>query len=107
MAVIQVIIRKFPEAEWFFENTNSPPIIKLINEYFPRIDKNYSNYINSNIIGALKSSISARNSTVHNAQGPIAEISLNKKLLNIKELLWYCDYLCGHKWALGHMAVKD
>jgi hypothetical protein len=123
-ALKQCIAKLVPDAEWLMQELQSPPIDKIMKDYFPRLLKN-NNLNNIAVIPEvicteIKTGVVVRNKISHTGEIPekVSDGGLNKKLqpyrdnlpqkteellFNILDLLWLLDYYGGHEWALHHV----
>jgi hypothetical protein len=109
-----------PSAAWFVQQKESPPIIKIMKNYFPTLSTkaklNGKVFIPKSIYDEIDIGVQVRNKLAH--AGVIPEYkkesrykpyhdNLSQKtedlLLNILDLLWLLDYYSGHEWALDHV----
>jgi hypothetical protein len=103
IAVKQVMINLTTNAEWLITNTPSPNILKIIKHYFPLLIINYDNCkIEQTILNRIEDGISARNELIHRGSIPPRITSIYEILEAIYRVIWFCDYYCGHEWAIEH-----
>lgn len=97
-----------PHTQWIIENVPSPPLIKMIQEYLPKLPTKYN--FNGKalsppdeVIDDLKKGVQIRNKLVHTGNATVRYEFLEKLLLSIKDILWMLDYYCGFEWALNYI----
>ncbi len=106
VAVKYLIEKIAPEASWFIQNTQSPPIYKIFKEYIPKLD--FPNKINGkallfpeSIISKIQIWVSQRNQLTHAGKDALSGALLNEMLLSVKDILHIIDFNCGHNWAIS------
>lgn len=103
VGIKNLISRVEPKAEWLIENSQSPPIISIIQEYLPIIipslQKKSSDLLLKKLTKSIEKGVFARNEIVHKGKSAPSSDSLEDILINIKKLLYVIDYLCGNNWA--------
>jgi hypothetical protein len=109
-AVKNLVGALMPDTIWLLENTQSPPVVKIVTELFPKLPVkcSFSGVALSppeNTVEMLKRIITSRNKIVHGSPPPMPpEKELEKWLLAVRDLLWLTDYYNGHEWALEHIS---
>lgn len=93
-----------PEARWLVEETQSPPFVRMLTEYPPKLPAGLR--INGKVlpppqwlIEIIKKGVGLRNDIVHGHQIQLKSDSLREVLDAIHALLYLCDLYSGHKWA--------
>lgn len=101
-------IALLPYTQWIIENAQSPPIVKMLEEYLPQLPAIYK--FDGKVlsppdeaISCFKKAIQIRNLLVHTGNTTLEYEFLEKLLPYIKDTLWMFDYYCGFEWALGHI----
>jgi hypothetical protein len=105
----ELVAKLVPDCEWLVENAPSPPVVRMLEEYLPKLptrlkikDKTLSPP--KTILDELRKVIQARNKVTHTGGGDSMRGSrLKEALLAIEDVLWQLDYYSGHDWALKHM----
>lgn len=104
VAIKSAIGTLIPEAEWLAENMPSPPVIRLLNEYIPRLPAN--NKINNKVLpppqktlNLIKKGVSIRNKITHIGGKPPSDDTIDEILEAVRDIMWLLDYYCGHSWA--------
>lgn len=100
-----------PGAQWLADNVPSPPLIKMINEYLPKLP--VKNKINGKVISpskkivdTLKDGVTIRNQIAHVGQRLPGDDTVEEILLAVQDLLWLIDYYCGREWALTYIRAE-
>ena len=100
VAVKSTVIATMPKTAWLVENLPSPPLVKILSEYFPVLfEKGESFYDSNNKEGLLKTMEAAvflRNQMVHKGTAPPSRDKVREILHGVQELLWICDYYSGY-----------
>lgn len=109
-AVKNLVGKLTPDSIWFLENTQSPPVVKIVTELFPKLPvkcsfNGFALSPSENTVEMLKRIITSRNKIVHGSPPPMpSESELEKWLLAVRDLLWLTDYYNGHEWVLEHIS---
>jgi len=102
-----------PEAGWLVINLPAPPIVRIIEEYLPKLE-GYDQTLSPRraLIGTLKKAVKLRNDFVH--VGPLGDASwlhsrlkaetVREVLAATSDLLWLFDAQRGHSWALDNLS---
>ncbi len=97
------------EAEWLVVNLPAPPIVRMIEEYLPKLE-GYERALSPPpaLVSTLRKAVKLRNDFVH--VGPAADASwigasvkedtARSVLAATSDLLWLFDAQRGHAWAL-------
>jgi hypothetical protein len=101
----QCVVSLLPDTEWLVDNAPSPPLVKMLLEYLPRLPAKCR--INDKvippppkIIEQLKKGITLRNAIVHIGSKKITGFTIEEILLAVQDLLWLLDYYRGVSWAI-------
>lgn len=104
VAIKSAIAEKIPDVAWLVEENQAPPIVDILVSYFPKLfsDKQlfYKPTKKEGIVKTLFDAVHIRNQMVHKGIGPPSEDKVSRILEDIEKLIWGCDYLSGHEWAL-------
>ena len=110
VAVKSVIMTKVPDAAWFIENIQSPPVVNILTKYLPILFSNVSRFYEprkeSGTIKVLNEAVTIRNQIVHKGVSPPKDEKISEILDAIQELLWVCDYFSGNLWAEEYISRK-
>ena len=105
VAVKNCISQIVPNSKWLVENLPSPPIEKILKEYFARLlinDAEKAVLPSSDIIDVIKKGIQIRNTIAHLGAKPPSHEKIEEYLKAIRECIWIMDYNSGNAWALGN-----
>ena len=96
-----------PSVDWFLKEIQSPPLEKMLRDYWPTLPKlpvvkGKKIIIPSALITTLKKGITIRNKIVHGRQTKLSHDTLVEILSAIKDLLLLFDYAVGRKWSEFH-----
>jgi hypothetical protein len=97
-----------PGAAWLAENVQSPPLEKLIGEYLPKLPARVPAHgelsFPAATLAMVKKGVLLRNQTAHRGNARLDPYTVADVLETVRDLLWLCDYLAGHAWALGYVS---
>ena len=108
----QLIVNLIPSAGWLLQNTQSPPLARMLEEYFPslptklRISKGPPPPLPKTLISVLIKAVLLRNDIVHGKEVHLDPKSLREILNVINDLLYIFDLYTGHLWAMGHVSIE-
>jgi hypothetical protein len=107
--VKRFIATAVPQSAWLIEETQSPPLIKIITNYLPMLfspsEDGYIWLMTKSAYRAIQRGVEARNKIVHTGSVPtdledVLTRSVLEDLLNcVRDLLWLLDYYAGAVWA--------
>jgi hypothetical protein len=108
IAVKHCIGTLIPAALWLAENAPSPPVVKILTEYFPNLPMRHrlpggSGALPESLIATLKKGVTIRNSLAHAGKFTPDQEAIDEILRSVKDVLWLVDYYCGQAWAYGHI----
>ncbi|MGO8836989.1 MAG: hypothetical protein ACLQAH_01050 [Limisphaerales bacterium] len=112
-AVKNLIGTLMPNTTWLLENTQSPPVVKIVEELFPKLPVkcSFNGVVLSppeTLVEMLKRIITSRNKIVHGSPPAMpTDKELEKWLLAVRDLLWLSDYYNGYDWALEHISAAS
>lgn len=99
-----------PDAAWLISELPSPPLIKMLEEYLPKLPTKF--VINKkvlpppqNIIKILRKGIKIRNDIVHGKSHEINPDTLSEILHAVRDLLYLIDIYSGNKWAEKRISI--
>jgi len=95
-----------PETLWLIENVPSPPLVKMLREYLPKLPvkckiRGVVSPLPDVLLEALEDGVNLRNRAAHIGQMTFAYERLDEVLLVVRDLLWILDYYSGFNWALN------
>lgn len=96
-----------PSLDWFLEEIQSPPLVKMLRDYWPTLPKlpvvaGQKLIIPGDLIITLQKGITIRNNIVHGRQTKLSHDTLIGILVAINDLLWLFDYAVGLGWSEFH-----
>lgn len=107
VAVKAVIVKKVSNSEWLVGRIQSPPVVDIITEYFPKLTADeellYKPTKKEGLVKTILDAVTIRNAMAHKGDPPPKEETLSLILEAAQELLWICDYYSGHTWAIEHI----
>lgn len=107
VAVKSVIVEKVPDAAWLVDGMQSPPVVKMLTDYFPHLFAGenllYKPTKEQGIVKNIFDAVTIRNQMAHKGAPPPEEVKVSEILAAAQEMLWICDYYVGHKWAESHI----
>jgi hypothetical protein len=99
------IVKVRPQTEWMVENLQSPPVVKILREYFDTLPC-VNNQLESakrppkKYISDIRKAIELRNKISHGKAKSVKASFLKEVLMQCRDLLYYLDWLAGEVWAL-------
>ena len=107
VAVKSVIVNKLPEAAWLVDSMQSPPIVNILIEYFPKLfddrEKFYEPTKKQGLVKTICDAVLIRDRMAHKGAAPPVKGKISENILSVELLLWICDYYCDYKWARSHI----
>jgi hypothetical protein len=107
VAVKSTASAKAPEAEWIINSIQSPPVVDMLIQYFPKLFQNkrlfYEPTKKDGIIKTIYDAVHIRNQMVHKGASPPQTEKIEEILAAVQKLIWICDYYSGHEWAESHI----
>jgi hypothetical protein len=105
IGVKEYIAACVPDAEWLALEAPSPPVVRMLTEYLPKLKAPEEGpgvgQFDQETLEALKVAIRIRNELAH--QGvEVGDERLQRTLRRIRNVLWALDVALGHEWAEGH-----
>ena len=109
--VKHLVLESVPAASWLIENMRSPPMVRILREYLPRLPTRIT--IGSKVLAppdwlveAIEKGVLLRNKIVH-GQAVTLKLSTVREILEaVNDLLYYCDLLAGHVWAAHRLSHR-
>ena len=100
--VKDLIVELFPQGACVVRHLPSPPIYKILREYFPllRTDNDRILPPTSEMVKQVRNWIDRRNELSHGKSPDINADDLTDFLKLVSDLLYVCDYARGFDWAL-------
>jgi hypothetical protein len=100
-----------PAAKWLIENSPSPRIVTMIDEYFPQLPvRNLHNGTVASLppisMEILHKGVQLRNRIAHTGESSGSAATVQAILTNVRDALWLFDFARGHTWALHHLSPE-
>ncbi len=108
VAVKSCIANLCPGTQWLLEETQSPPIGRILRKYWPTIStlptiKGQKLTVPTQIIRKLEEAIKYRNKIVHVGDLIMEHEEIEDILQTIRDVLLICDCAQGHFWAAEYL----
>ena len=107
VAVKSVIVGKVSDAAWLIDTIQSPPVVDILIDYFPRLFSEEKQFWEPTkergIIKTIYDAVGIRNQIANKGDPPPKREKIAEIIAAAQELLWVCDYYSGHKWAELHI----
>lgn len=109
-AVKKLVSGLMPDTIWLLENTQSPPLVKIVKNLFPKLkgECSFNGVVLSppqQIVRLLEDIVECRNKISHGSSPSLpTEKVLDIWLIAVRDLLWLTDYYGGQEWALEHIS---
>ncbi|MGH9966593.1 MAG: hypothetical protein ACREBG_02000 [Pyrinomonadaceae bacterium] len=100
--VKDLIIELFPDTKWLVRHLPSPPITRILSEYFPNLRADNKQVLcpPSEMVQEIQKWIGRRNDLSHGKSADIDVDELTEFLMLVSDILYLCDYARGFDWAL-------
>jgi hypothetical protein len=97
-----------PDAEWFFENSESPPIVYILTSLIPRLHKKYDVKsspfpLPDKLVRFISKRVAQRNQVAHGSPQNISPDDRDDFIEIVESLLCVLDACVGHEWAKGNV----
>ena len=108
----QLIVKLVPSSDWLMQNTQSPPLARMLKEYFSSLPTKLTISSKSppplpkTFISIITKAVLLRNDIVHGKEVHLDPKSLREILDVINDLLYIFDLYTGHVWAMRHVSVE-
>jgi hypothetical protein len=107
VAVKEVLYNIVPNSQWLIENIQSPPVFRIIKDYFPQIipEEKYIKIKENceSLTIALKKAVFIRNRIAHRGESPPEDEKVEGIIQSVEQLLWICDYCSGYEWSADYI----
>lgn len=99
--VKEYIATQIPDAEWLIAEIPSPPVVKIIGQYLPKVKTNsvLFPHFPKLSVSFLEKWVNKRNMLTHGKRVELLSDELEEALLYIQDLLWFIDVCQGNEWA--------
>lgn len=108
----QCVILLAPDTEWLLKNFQSPPVVRMLEEYLPTLsakckvdDKVLPP--TSETIQNLSKGVKLRNEAVHGTPQGLTHDSLREILLAAQDTIWLLEFYSGYQWAWDHISPHN
>jgi hypothetical protein len=107
----ECIAHMCPDARWLLENVPSPPIDKMLAQYWQDLPKmpmvnGRKLRIPRRLIKDIKRGIELRNKIVHTGKWEYHGRGLGQILAAVRDILHILDCAQGHFWAIDYVRVE-
>ena len=99
--VKDLIIDLLPNTEWLVRYLHSPPIHRILSDYFPQLRANNRRVLcpPPEMVQEIQKWIGRRNELSHGKSTDIDIDKLTDFLMLVSDILYVCDYAKGVHWA--------
>jgi hypothetical protein len=108
----QCVAKLLPEAKWLVEEVQSPPLVKMLKEFLPRLPvrgrlKGRPPSIPPAILEHLQKAVMLRNELVHRGieSLQLKDSTVREILGAVHDLLYLLDLYCGIEWAIHNVRL--
>jgi hypothetical protein len=108
LSVKHCISTLVPDAEWLATNLPTPPLIRILIEYLPKLPVRFKlegkiNPPPKNVLDTLKKGVTIRNQLSHAGNTNPSIEDVDEILQAVHDLLWLIDFYSGSEWALEYL----
>jgi hypothetical protein len=106
----QFAMVKFPDSAWVLENLPSPPLLKMLSDFFPwdklKLQINGKNLtVPESTMANLKKAVTLRNEVVHKGTQSMDADTVDSVLTAVRDLLYFLDALNGPRnWCFAYLS---
>jgi len=104
VATKALIAQLIPDASWLTKNIPSPPLVKMLIEYIPRLP--VVNKVKGKVcsppkilVDKIRKGVTIRNDITHVGEKAPSYESLTEILEAVRDIIWLLDYFSGKDWA--------
>jgi hypothetical protein len=106
LAMKRCIATLVPGAEWLAINVPTPPLVRMLREYLPKLPARCSigGQVKSppdSVLKTILKGVTIRNELSHAGTEPPSIDTVEDILRSVRDVLWLLDYYCGYEWALS------
>lgn len=111
-AMKQLVSKLVPSSSWLMQNTQSPPLAQMLEEYLPLLPTRVRNNgvplppLPKALVGTIKDGVRRRNNIVHGKEEHVSLDSLRRILQGVHDVLYVCDVYAGQIWAMGCVTAE-
>jgi hypothetical protein len=108
----QLISKLVPSSAWLVQNTQSPPLAKMLEEYLPWLPTRvrYKNGrlppLPKSLIAIIVKAVLLRNDIAHGKEVHLELKSLREILNTVHDVLYIFDLYAGQLWAMDRVTVE-
>lgn len=110
--VKNLVVQLVPATAWLLENMQSPPIIAMLERYFPQLPARIVVEAGGQsvaplpdwLIKIIEKGVNLRNKVVHGQRVELRKETVREVLEAVNDLLYYCDLHAGHLWAASRLS---
>jgi hypothetical protein len=104
LAMKHCIATLVPDAEWIATNLPTPPLVRMVREYLPRLPARCTlngqvKSLPKDVLDSLEKGVSIRNRLSHAGDSHLSNEVMEDILGAVHDLLWLVDYYSGAQWA--------
>ena len=110
--VKQLISKLVPSSAWLVQNTQSPPLERILREYLPSLPTRVRNKnaplppLPESLVATIIKAVLLRNEIVHGKEVHLEVKSLRVILSAVHDLLYIFDVYAGQLWSVDCITVK-
>ncbi len=100
--VKQFVSGRVPDASWLVEESQAPPIVRMLTEYLPKLlDSDGASFRppEGQVLNTLKKGVRLRNRVAHLGYSDFREDTVEDVLDAVESMLWRLDAAAGFSWA--------
>ncbi len=100
--VKQFVSDRVPDASWLVAESQSPPIVRMLTEYLPKLPgSNGASFQppEGRVLKTLKKGVWLRNKVAHLGYSDFREDTVEDILDAVESMLWRLDAAAGFSWA--------
>jgi hypothetical protein len=107
----QAVVQLAPQTQWLLENLASPPLVKMLREYLPKLPRKYEvpgqqRVVPEALLKELEKSVTLRNEIVHGGRGDLKTSTVASVMQAVHDVLYLLDFYCGADWAIKNVSVE-
>lgn len=102
-AVKSLVSRLVPDASWLVQNLPAPPIVKILEDYVPKLGGEPRAIFPAGLLKQVKVAVGLRNELVHGARALVDADHLETAFAAIRDVVWLSDYYSGVAWGVNRV----
>jgi len=108
VGVKEWIAQEIPETSWLMSEIPSPPAVRMLNEYAPKLltlkgRPDRARQLPKDLVTRLAKGVKLRNDIAHAGAKVFASADLREFLYTVRDALYLLDSFAGRDWALDHV----